>query len=210
MHWIEEAEQNKNKRESKRKNIHTKIDQKKDDVQKNWEKNNQRYTKLIKSISEYTDRINNLPRESRLEFGRIETKHKDSSLHNHLVKYSSSRRRIVRKFNGIFSPFKAKHYKNTRNIFISLSRKIDYIYIETKEIYAPRIRLNEEEESGIFTFLHKLKAKERSIVKRSKSHMKISDINNDFILYFIDFLSFKNNGKKYFITDDTSEISEEF
>lgn len=203
MHWIDEAEQQKNKREHKRDEIHSKIDQKKVDVLNNWNKNKDRYLAAINKLDEFIERINNLPRETRLLFGRIEGKEKNSSLHNHLVKYTSSRRRIIRSFNGIFSPFKPKHYKNTRNIFISLSRKLDYVFVETKEINAPRIRLNEEEENTFSKLRKYFKKKEKSIIKRSKNNIKISDFNEEFILYFIDYLAFKNDGEKYFFGENS-------
>lgn len=205
MHWIEEAEQSKNKRESTRKAIHTRIDHKKDDVKLNWEENKDQYLTALEKIQHYINRINNLPRESRLEFGRIESKEKNSSLQNHLVKYTSSRRRIIRKFDGLFSPFKAKHYKNTRNIFISLSRKLDYVLLETKEIQAPRIRLNEEVEGSFSSLMRYFKRKERSIIHRAKNEIRITELNDTYALYLIDFLAFKNNGKEYFFTDNSNK-----
>jgi hypothetical protein len=209
MHWIDKAEQSKNKRENSRKEIHTRIDHKKDDVIHNWDKNKDRYLTALNKIQHFINRINNLPRESRLEFGRIESKEKNSSLQNHLVKYTSSRRRVIRKFDGLFSPFKAKHYKNTRNIFISLSRKVDYVLIETKEITAPRIRLNEEVEGSFSSIIRYFKRKERSIIQRAKTQICISELNESFALYLIDFLAFKNNGKEYFFTENTSKELEE-
>lgn len=207
MHWIDEAEQNKNKRERTRKVIHGKIDQKKGDVQLNWDKNKDQYLDAINKLEEYINRINDLPRESRLEFGRIEFKEKNSSLHNHLIKYSSSRRRVIRRFDGLFSPFKAKHYKNTRNIFLSLSRDFGYVFIETKEINAPRIRLNEEDDSTFASLFKLLKRKDKSFVQRAKSKIKITELTDEFALYFIDFLAYKNNGKEHFFVND---ISKEF
>ena len=209
MHWIDEAEQNKNKRERTRKIIHSKIDQKKGDVKLNWEKNKESYLAAIKKLDSFISRINELPRESRMEFGRIESKEKSSSLQNHLIKYTSSRRRIIRRFDGVFAPFKAKHYKNTRNIFLSLSREFGYVLIETKEINAPRIRLNEEEDGAVASLFRLLKRKEKSVVQRAKNKIKISDFTDTFILYFIDFLAFKNNGKEYFFVNNTSKDFED-
>ncbi len=209
MHWIDKAEQSKNKREHTRTEIHTRIDHKKDDVIHNWDKNKDQYLAALDKIEQFINRINNLPRESRLEFGRIESKEKNSSLQNHLIKYTSSRRRVIRKFDGLFSPFKAKHYKNTRNIFISLSRKLDYVLIETKEITAPRIRLNEEVEGSLSSLMRFFKRKEKSVIQRAKSKLSIADLNDTFALYLIDFLAFKNNGKEYFFTENTSKELEE-
>jgi hypothetical protein len=208
MHWIEEAEQTNNKLKRKRETIHHRIDQKKSDVQKNWELNQEAYQEVVDKLADFVNRINNLPRESRLVFGRIEFKEKNSSLHNHLIKYSSSRRRIIRKFDGILSPYKAKHYKNTRNIFLSLSRKSGYVLIESKEINAPRIRLNEESEKSLFTALNFFKGKDRSIVKRDRNLFRISEIDDDFIIYLIDYLAFKNNGNRYFFQNSPSELDE--
>lgn len=209
MHWIEEAEQIKTKREKKRDNIHSRIDQKKGDVKKNWDKNSEAYLAFQGVLKDYIERINSLPRETRMEFGRIESKEKKSSLPNHLIKYSSSRRKIIRKFDGLLNPFKAKHYKNTRNIFLSLSREIDYVLIEVKEIHAPRIRLNEETDSSILSFLRRFKPKEHSIVERGKAHLKINDLTSDFAIYCIDFLAFKNDGKSYFFTNNAKKESKE-
>ncbi len=209
MHWIEEAEQTNNKLKNKRDDIHFRIDQKKSDVQKNWELNKEAYQNRVDQLADFVERINNLPRESRMVFGRIEFKEKNTSLHNHLIKYSSSRRRIIRKFDGLLSPYKAKHYKNTRNIFLSLSRKSGYVLIESKEINAPRIRLNEESEKSLFTALNFFKGKDRSIVKRERNLFLISEVDEDFIVYLIDYLAFKNNGNRYFFQHNSNRLTEE-
>lgn len=201
MHWIEEAEQNKNKHGNTREIIHERIDKKKVDVTKNWDINKEDYLAVIDKLGNYIERINNLPRDSRLEFGHIEAKEKESSLQNHLIKYTSSRRRIIRKFAGLFSPYKAKHYKNTRNIFLSMARETDYVLIETKEITAPRIRLDEDPESTFQRLFRYFKLNEKSIVVRTKNKINISEMNDEFTLYFIDYLAFKNDGKKYFFAD---------
>lgn len=205
MHWIEEAEQHKSKRESSREMIHERIVQKKDDVNKNWDINKTDYLALISKLEEYINRINNLPVEFRHEFGHIGIKEKKSSLQNHLIKCSSSRRKIIKGYNGLFAPFKAKHFKNTRNVFFSLSRQTDYVWIETKEITAPRIRLNEEPENIIQWFRRFFKRKEKSIVKRAKNKIKISDLNDNFVLYFIDFMTFRNEGNEYFFINAKSQ-----
>jgi len=201
MHWIEEAEQHKNKHSNTRETIHDRIDKKKVDVNANWDIIKADYLALISKLENYIDRINNLPRDSRLEFGRIEAKEKESSLHNHLIKYTSSRRRIIRKFSGLFSPYKARHYKNSRNVFLSISRETDYILVETKEITAPRIRLDENIESTFQWFFRYFKIKEKPIVNRAKNKMKISELDDEFALYFIDFLAFRNDGKRHFLVN---------
>lgn len=209
MHWIEEAEQQLNKRESTRKSIHSRIDQKKNDVKTNWDENHDAFLTFLDSMEDSIDRVNNLPREARLEFGRIEWKEKSSSLQNHLTKFSSSRRKIIRKFNGLLSPFKPVHYKNTRNIFVSLSRSIGYVLIEIKEIHAPRIRLEENHESMLAALIRFFKKKERTVTHRAKVHIKMEELSNELVLYCIDYLAFKNDGKERFnLNNNTASIKE--
>ncbi|MBN2236274.1 MAG: hypothetical protein JW729_01865 [Bacteroidales bacterium] len=208
MHWIDEAEQKLSKREQTRKVIHSRIDQKKNDVQTNWDENNDSYLNFLDTLEDSIDRVNNLPREARMEFGRIEWKEKKSSLQNHLTKFSSSRRKIIRRFNGILSPFKPVHYKNTRNIFVSLSRKLGYTFIEIKEIHAPRIRLEDDHESTLAAFLRFFKKKERTITHRAKVHIKIEELSNELALYCIDYLAFKNDGSEHFALESSKVLKE--
>lgn len=207
-HWIEEAEKYKSRRELKREYVHNRISQKKGDVGKNWEKNKEAYLAFLVRIENFIERINNLPKETRLEFGRIESKEKKTTLQNHLIKFTSSRRRIVRKFDGLFAPFKAKHFKNTRNILLSLSRETDLITLETKEIFAPRIRLDDTEENRFLMFWRFFKRKEKALIHRAKTHKKVEELTDELAMYLIDFLAFKNDGKEQFFNNNANSPSE--
>ena len=57
MHWIEEAEQHKNRHGNTREIIHERIDKKKVDVSKNWNINKENYLAAISKIENYINRI---------------------------------------------------------------------------------------------------------------------------------------------------------
>ena len=132
INWLEEAENGLKKKKSP-KGSTARILDKKFRIQKNYEKNKDKYDSYIAKLNELVDRVNDLPIEKKQPFGYINSKEKKSRLNNHLYYFSSSKRIEKMKYRGILKFFKLSHYKNVRVIYFSVSRHIDIVGIEIKE-----------------------------------------------------------------------------
>ncbi len=132
INWLEEAEQELEKKKGSKKHSARILD-KKFRIQENYKKNKDKYDEFIAKLNELVDRVNNLPIEKKQPFGYINSKEKKSRLNNHLNYFSSSNRIEKLKFRGLLKLFKLSHYKNVRVIYFSVSRHMDIVGIEIKE-----------------------------------------------------------------------------
>jgi len=132
INWLEEAEQELDKKKGSKKHSARVLD-KKFRIQENYKKNKDKYDEFIAKLNELVDRVNNLPIEKKQPFGYINSKEKKSRLNNHLNYFSSSNRIEKLRFRGFLKLFKLSHYKNVRVIYFSVSRHIDIVGIEIKE-----------------------------------------------------------------------------
>ena len=202
-HWLEEAENKVKSRRFKNSEIKTRVKTKKSDIIHNKELIEDDFLDVIDQFISIIQRINNLPRHERIPFGQIIAKQKENKLDNLLHKFYSSRRLIVREFAGIFAPFKARHYKNSRSFFISIGREEGSVLLEYKEIKAKRIRLNDQFK-GFWSFLPFIKDtkenKEHHEVRESITNTSIKMFTKELIMDHLDWLAFKTNGNQFFKT----------
>ena len=131
-HWLEEIERvesrkNRSARDSAR--IQDKIFR----IKQNYEKNEKVYEGFINKLNSLIERVNNLPMEHREEFGKINTRFKETRLDNKLNYYSSSRRVERMEFRGILHPLKNVHYKHVRVIFFNVAKIMDKVEVEIRE-----------------------------------------------------------------------------
>ncbi len=199
-HWLEEAELKVSKKEDRKNQIKDRIEVRKDSVKQNRLELEDDYLKLIGKIETLVDRINNLPRQSRIPFGQIFGKPKTSKLDNLLYKFHSSRRIINKEFAGVLSPVKSQHYKNTRSFFISIAKERGHLLLEYKEVKSKRIRLNDQIQNfwSKIPLLKALKKKEAHEVKDSIKLIHINELNEKELLKHLDWLAFKDKGNQFF------------
>ncbi len=75
INWLEEAEQELDKKKGSKKHSARILD-KKFRIQENYKKNNDKYDEFIAKLNELVDRVNNLPIEKKQPFGYINSKEK--------------------------------------------------------------------------------------------------------------------------------------
>jgi len=192
-HWLEEAESKISDKNNRKTAIKDRIEIKKEEVKENRILIEIDYQEIVDQFLDIIERINNLPRQSRIPFGSIHSKAKENKLHNLLYKFYSSRRISSKEFNSIMSPFKTQQYKNTRTFFISIGRKKNHLLIEYKEIKAKRKRINDEETSiwqKLFSFRSSIDKASSSVSDQAKN-IHIDSFTDQLIMEHIDWLAFK-------------------
>lgn len=199
--WLDEAEGRQRYKEKRSLRSSSKILENKEKIKNNYEKNRNLYENFIYNLNDLSERINHLPSKYRSDFGKIRYKSKESKLNTHLNFYSSVRRLKKRRFKTFQSFFKFSHQKNVRLVYFSVSKHIDMIEVEIKEVSMFRERLNRENlEKGK---RKELKTKSDKIGKddHEKSSYKIKllfqyemkKLNKDFAREFTDWLAFKKD-----------------
>jgi hypothetical protein len=191
INWLEEAEQELDKKKDSKKHSARVLD-KKFRIQENYKKNKDKYDRFIAKLNELVDRVNNLPIEKKQPFGYINSKEKKSKLNNHLNYFSSSNRIEKLRFRGFLKLFKLSHYKNVRVIYFSVSRHIDIIGIEIKEhsLLKERIKAssNTDDKKGAKGSKHK--DQERIHFKFAWDMNKLDD---ELAIQVISWLAFKED-----------------
>ena len=200
VHWLEEAEQKVSRKKDRKLEVKDKIELRKENVKQNRLMLEDDYLKIIGEFESIIDRINNLPRKSRIPFGQIFGKPKISKLDNLLYKFHSSRRIIKKEYAGLLSPVKSQHYKNTRSFFISIAKEKEHVLLEYKEVKSKRVRLNDQIRNiwNKIPLIKSLKKKENHEVKDHINLIHIDDLNNSLIMKHIDWLAYKDKGLEFF------------
>lgn len=191
INWLEEAEQELEKKKGSKKNSARILD-KKFRIQENYKKNKDKYDGFIAKLNELVDRVNNLPIEKKQPFGHINSKEKKSRLNNHLNYFSSSNRIEKLRFKGFLKLFKLSHYKNVRVIYFSVSRHIDIVGIEIKErsLLKERMRTNSktDDKKGVKDSKHK---------DQDRIHFKfawdMNKLDEELAIQVISWLAFKED-----------------
>ncbi len=199
-HWLEEAERKVSNRSSKKTQFKNRVVSKKSEVKDNRDLIEDDYLDIIDKFVSILQRINNLPRNERIPFGQITSKHKENKLDNLLHKFSSSRRVSIREFSGFLSPFKTQRYKNSRSFFISISREKGKVLLEYKEIKSKKVRLEDKPKSLLSSF-NIFKEKEKNSSHEAVDHIAtipLEQFTEPYILEHIDWLAFKNEGQQFF------------
>lgn len=189
--WLEEAEKGLKKKKGS-KGSTARILDKKFRIQKNYEKNKDKYDGFIAKLNELVDRVNDLPVEKKQPFGYINSKEKKSRLNNHLYYFSSSKRLEKIKFRGILKFFKLSHYKNIKVIYFNVSRHIDIVGIEIKERSLLKERIRDtsktDDKKGVKGSKHK--DKDRIHFKFAWDMNKLDD---ELAMQVISWLAFKED-----------------
>ncbi|MBI9039502.1 MAG: hypothetical protein JEY97_15335 [Bacteroidales bacterium] len=198
-HWLEEAERHQRYKEKASRRSSSKILEHKERIKNNFEKNRNLYENFIYNLNDLSDRINNLPTKYRNEFGKIKFKSKESKLNTHLNFYTTSRRLKKRRFKNLRSLFKFSHQKNVRIVYFSVSKHIDMIEVELKEISMFRERLDKKklevgEKKELKTKSEKVgsgDSKDSNYKIKFYFQYKMEQLNKDLANEFIDWLAFK-------------------
>lgn len=193
-YWLEEAESKISKKNYEKTTLKDRIEVKKVEVKENRILIENDFEEIIERFISLIERINHLPRQYRIPFGIIHSKQKNNRLNNLMYKFSSSRRISSKEFKSILKPYFTQHYKNTRSLFISISRKKNHLLLEYKEVKAKRIRINEEEDSfwRKLPFFKSSKNKENITVTHEVKNLPIDGFHDEMIRDHIDWLAFKN------------------
>ena len=208
--WLEEAERRQRYKEKRSVRSSSKILENKERIRNNYEKNRNLYENFIYDLNDLLERINNLPSKYRKDFGKIIYKSKESKLNTHLNFYTSSRRLKKRRFKNLQSLFKFSHQKNVRIVYFSVSKHIDKIEVEIKEVSMFREKIRRDKlENGK---KKALKTKNDKISKDDHEesndkikllfHYEMEKLNKDFAKEFIDWLAFKKNTEQLPIPAD--------
>ena len=208
--WLENAERRQRFKERRSLKSSSRILENKEKIKSNYEKNRNFYENFIYNLNDFSDRINDLPSKYRKDFGKIRYKSKESKLNTHLNFYSSTKRQKKRRFKNLNSLFKFSHQKNVRIVYFSVSKHIDMIEVEIKQVSMFRERLNRENlEKGK---KKELKIKSDKIGKddQEDSNFKIKllfqyemeKLTKDFAMEFVDWLAFKKDIEELPIPSD--------
>ena len=184
--WLEEAESRKSLEEENDSSI-SKTELKKEAIRKNYEAHQSFYEEFINHLENLAERVNDLPMEYRDSFGKINFKHKDSKLDNHLFYLSSSRRIKKRRKKSILTFFKKDNYKHVRVGYFTISREMGMLDLELKEKMLRRVRIQANDDD------------KRSGAKRSKNNInkdfvfriKMDILKKETCMELIDWLAFK-------------------
>jgi len=147
-HWLEEAEQGlEEEPQKKRKLSRTIVQQKAENIRKNYEANKDAYDGFINNLFSVCQRANNLPPEMREPWRMIESKAKVSKLDSHLFSFISRERFDMRVATKSFPFIKLRHYKHVRKIMVSVSKDLGMANIEVYDDFIAKKRLNKTDGS---------------------------------------------------------------
>ncbi len=187
-HWLEEAEKDLQQEPKKLRVCWTRIQQKTDDIKKNYEANKEAYDGFINTMQNICQRANNLPPEAREPWGIIESKAKESKLDSHLVSFLTRERFDMRVPTKFFPFMKLRHYKHVRKIMFSVSKDMGMANVEVYEDFIAKTRLNKKDGSeDKNTFDDGL---ERF---RLVYHYTLNDLNDNLALKILDWLAFRED-----------------
>ncbi|MDY0104682.1 MAG: hypothetical protein RBS07_17245 [Lentimicrobium sp.] len=181
-HWLD-AEEQKLHTEDKG---HLALKNKRVEIEGNFVLVSAQYNAFIEDLYQLLNRVNDLPLESRTEFGSIEGREKETKLNNHLNIFSSSRRKYRISFFDFFRFFKRKKYKNIRVVYIYVSSHQGKINIEVKERTLMRLSMGVDKPEG----------DEGRRVKRQGhvvASLPVEMLDHEFALDIIDWLAFKKD-----------------
>ncbi|HSG67141.1 MAG TPA: hypothetical protein VK994_00445, partial [Bacteroidales bacterium] len=108
-HWLEEAENRKKSIESD--SAVDKVKKKKKAIRENYDANREYYDRFVKNLESLALRINDLPKEYREDYGKVNFNFKDSKLDNQLFYLSTSRRIQKRLYRSLLTYFKKYTFK---------------------------------------------------------------------------------------------------
>jgi hypothetical protein len=189
-HWLEEAEKEKLQEPKKHKVSRTIIQQKADDIKKNYEANKDAYDDFIQSLFVLCQRANNLPPGARDPWGIIEAKAKKSKMDSHLVSFLTRERFDMRVPTKSFPFMKLKHYKHIRQVMFSISKEMGMTNVEVYEDFVTKRRLNKDDGN-----------QEKDIVDDGLDrmhivyHYSIKELEEGLALKILDFLVFKKDAE---------------
>ena len=208
--WLKDAERRQRFKEKGSLRTSSKILEKKEKIKSNYEKNRNLYENFIFNLNNLSERTNSLPSKYRNDFGKIRYKSKESKLNTHLYFYSSTKRMRKRRFKSFRSFFKFSHQKNVRLVYFNVSKHIDKIDIEIKEVSMFREKLSRAKlEEGKKEEL-KTKSSKANNEDQEKSNFKLKflfqyemeKLDEDFAMEFIDWLAFKKDTEQLPIPPD--------
>lgn len=190
-HWLdlEEQQHNPDKRAEVKEQL---ISRKRQEVLINYKQISEKYNTFLNEIYQLIERVNNLPVESRLGFGKIEGRSKDSRLNNYLNIFSSSRKIKKTSPLNIFSFFKRKSFKNIRVAYVNISTHSGRVDIEIKESLIQRIPRKDD----------------TTAAENGKGHTRLEHVlvsvpvellDTNFTLGLIDWLAFKTDTAESYI-----------
>ncbi len=139
-HWLEEAER-KISQDDEKLSLENKLKARKEGIRINYLENKAYYDGFISQLEEISVRINELPLEYRMVFGKLNFNSKESSLGNKLYYITSSQRIKKRLYKGVLNFFKKHHFKYIRVAYFTVSRHPGLIDIELKENLLLRFRM---------------------------------------------------------------------
>jgi len=208
--WLEEAERHQRHKERRSSKSSSKILESKEKIKNNYERNRGLYDNFINRLNNLLERINNLPSKDRNEFGKITYKAKESKLNTHLNLYTSSQRQDKRRYKNLLSLFKLSHKKNVRIVYFSVSKEIDMIEVEVKEVSMFRERLQRVDlEKGK---KKELRTKSKKNIKEDNKNQsykikllfryEMEKLDKSFAMEFVDWLAFKKNTGQLNIPED--------
>ena len=208
--WLERAEKHQKYKEKWSLKTSSKIRENKEKVRNNYEKNKNFYNNFIENLTGLSERVNNLPSKYREGFGKIAHKHKESKLETHFNYYTSTKRQKKRRFKNILSIFKFSHQKIIRIVYFNVSKNIDLVEIEIKEVSMFRERLERKDLDKGKKKEIKTKSDKEAKSDLEKRNFKIKllfqyemeKLNKDFAIEFIDWLAFKKETEQLPIPPD--------
>ena len=185
-HWLEEAESRKDMVESN--SAAEIIKKKKTDILENYNANGKMYDGFLKELESLAERVNNLPKEYREDYGKINFNFKDSKLNNHLFYLSTSRRIHKRLYKGLLTYFKKYTFKHIRVAYFTIAREMGMVDIELKEKYLLRKRINPDDD----------KKRNKRSSKKYKNGRKdyvfrlpLDQVNSNTALQIVDWLAYR-------------------
>ena len=185
-HWLEEAESRKEMVEN-----HSGaevIKKKKKDIRENYDANGKLYGSFLKELESLAERVNNLPKDYREDFGKINFNFKDSKLENHLFYLSTSRRIQKRLYTGLLTYFKKYTFKHIRVAYFTISREMGMFDIELKEKYLLRKRINpDDDRSRKKKSTKKYKGNRKDYVFR----LSLEKVDRNTALQIVDWLAYR-------------------
>jgi hypothetical protein len=186
-HWLEEEEQRHNpgRKAAAREEF---INRKRLQVSENYQAIGVAYVGFIDDLYQLASRVNNLPVQSRADFGSIDGKSKDSHLNNHLNIFSSSRRIRKTPLLRFLSFVRGKSFKNIRVAYFSISVKTGMVDVEIKENMLQRTVIKEGKaapESG----------KGNHRVEHFLAAVPVEFLTHELALGMIDWLAFKTGSE---------------
>jgi hypothetical protein len=187
-HWLEEAENEKQEEVKKPRVSRTKIQQKTEDIRKNYEANKEAYDGFINSLFTLCQRANNLPPESREPWGMIESKSKESKLNSHLYSFSTRERFDMKVPIKSFPFIKLRHFKHVRKVMFSVSKTHGMSNIEILDDYIAKTRLSKDDGVDIKEVIDDGLERYHLIF-----HIAIKDLNEALTLKLLDWLAFRKD-----------------